>query len=65
MIKKRRLVLLFIAISFTSWAQPSGHSWDSIMKLTVIDHQRMMTLLNITSLRPGVDGYESQCSQCC
>lgn len=56
MIKKRRLVLLFIALSFTSWAQPSGHSWDSIMKLTVIDHQRMMTLLNITSLRPGVDG---------
>lgn len=50
------LLLFLIVFVISSWAQPSGHSWDSIRKLTEIDHQRMMTLLNITSLRPGVNG---------
>jgi len=58
MTKKGTAALLLFLIVFvvSSGAQPSGHSWDSIRKLTEIDHQRMMTLLNITSLRPGVDG---------
>ena len=53
------LLLFLIVFVISSGAQPSGHSWDSIRKLTEIDHQRMMTLLNITSLRPGVDGMNS------
>lgn len=50
-------LLIFLTVFVISaGAQPSGHSWDSIRKLTEIDHQRMMTLLNITSLRQGADG---------
>ena len=47
--------LLFVSL-FAAIAQPSGQQWDSIRKATAEDHQQMMTLLGITSLRPGVDG---------
>ena len=50
------LILFCIAFSFSSVAQPGTQSWDSIRKVTELDHQRMMDLLKITSLRPGVDG---------
>jgi hypothetical protein len=39
-------------------AQP-GPAWDSIKRVTEQDHQYMMGLLNIGSLRPGVNGMES------
>lgn len=39
-------------------AQPSAHFRDSIMKVTLADHHRMMSLLGIDSLRPGVNGMD-------
>jgi hypothetical protein len=50
------LILFCITFSFGSVAQPGTQSWDSIRKVSEMDHQRMMDLLKITSLRPGVDG---------
>jgi hypothetical protein len=52
------LLVLFIAIDSISVAQPAGHSWDSIKKQTALDHARMMSLLGIASLRPGVNGMD-------
>lgn len=55
--RKSSLIILLLVLSVTAaLAQPSRQQWDSIRKETVADHQRMMTLLGITSLRPGVDG---------
>ena len=58
MTQKRITALIFFCIifSFISIAQPGTQSWDSIRKVSELDHQRMMDLLKITSLRPGVDG---------
>jgi hypothetical protein len=55
--RKSSFIILLLLVSVTAaLAQPSRQQWDSIRKETVADHQQMMTLLGITSLRPGVDG---------
>jgi hypothetical protein len=51
------LIIFFLLVSvLTALAQPSRQQWDSISKVTAADHQLMMSVLGITSLRPGVDG---------
>jgi len=55
--KNSSLFILLLLVSVTAApGQPSRQQLDSIRKETVADHQQMMTLLGITSLRPGVDG---------
>ncbi len=50
-------IIFFLCASvLTAVAQPSRQQWDSIRKVTASDHQLMMSVLGITSLRPGVDG---------
>ena len=60
---KTLLSALFLFILTGSYlsAQP-GPAWDSIKKVTEQDHQYMMGLLNITSLRPGVNGMDPNAS---
>lgn len=50
------LLFLSICICASTNAQPSKPAMDSIRKLTELDHQLMMDLLNIKILRPGADG---------
>jgi hypothetical protein len=55
--EKFSLIIFFLFVSvLTAVAQPSGQKWDSIRKVTATDHQLMMSVLGIKSLRPGVDG---------
>ncbi len=55
--EKFSLIIFFLFVSvLTTVAQPSGQKWDSIRKVTAADHQLMMSVLGIKSLRPGVDG---------
>jgi hypothetical protein len=51
------ILFLFLTNSylFAQW----GPEWDSIKKVTEQDHSYMMNQLNITSLRAGVNGMES------
>jgi hypothetical protein len=51
------IIFFFVLTSSYLLAQP-GPAWDSIKKVTEQDHQYMMGLLNITSLRPGVNGMD-------
>lgn len=52
------LFLLLSCCLATTVAQPSAHFRDSIRKITLADHWRMMSLLGIDSLRPGVNGMD-------
>ena len=47
---------IVLIIIHSALAQPSRQATDSIRKLTEEDHRRMMRVLNIDSLRPGVNG---------
>src|SRR5687768_10482946 len=51
---------IFLFSSFlslaTAFAQPNRQAMDSIRKLTEQDHKQMLSLLGITSLRPGPSG---------
>jgi GH35 family endo-1,4-beta-xylanase len=49
---------LFITLLgvFYAGAQPNRKSLDSIRRLSELDHKKMMDLLHIDSLRPGVNG---------
>jgi hypothetical protein len=51
------IIFLFALICNSSFTQ-FGPAWDSIKKVNEQDHQYMMGLLNITSLRPGVNGMD-------
>ena len=58
--KKPLLILFFGAITcLNSFAQLSQQARDSINRLSSEDHQLMMKLLGITSLRPGPSGNPS------
>jgi hypothetical protein len=50
------LFCMIIVMVCSSYAQPGNQARDSIRKLTEQDHQKMMDLLQIKSLRPGRDG---------
>ena len=53
------LVLLLGLNVFAQQAQRRGNDrWAEMRRLTAEDHQRMMTLLGITSLRPGRNGMD-------
>lgn len=46
-----------VVLNISLFSQP-GSAWDSIRKVTEQDHQNLMRLMNITSLRPGVNGMD-------
>jgi len=52
------LFILSLVLICNSLFSQFGPAWDSIKKVTEQDHQYMMGLLNITSLRPGVNGMD-------
>jgi hypothetical protein len=49
-------VVIFCLNCFVSHAQLSKESADSLKPLTALDHQKMMSALNISTLRPGPSG---------
>jgi hypothetical protein len=59
-----KLIVVWLLLSFfcNSFAQetqrPAHNSWAEIRRLSAEDHQRMMELLGITSLRPGRNGMD-------
>jgi hypothetical protein len=50
---------LFFILTGSHLSAQFGPAWDSIKKVSEKDHQYMMDQLKITSLRPGVNGMES------
>ena len=54
----RFIFLLSLVLTCGSSFSQFGPAWDSIKRITEQDHQYMMGLLNITSLRPGVNGMD-------
>jgi hypothetical protein len=54
----RRIIFFFIFLATCNMlqAQFSQHARDSINRLSYTDHQQMMGLLGITSIRPGPSG---------
>ena len=57
-LKTSLLIILLFVLTSNSFFSQFGPAWDSIKKVTEQDHQYMMGLLNITSLRPGVNGMD-------
>lgn len=55
------LIFLFVNLNHLAQAQrPMTSSWEEIRRLSAEDHQRMMDLLGIKSLRPGRNGMNPQ-----
>jgi hypothetical protein len=53
-----KTILILWAVTFPiAFAQQNMTNRDSIRRLTDIDYKQMLEQLGITSLRPGVDGY--------
>jgi len=59
MIKKNVLFSLFVCLTVSAYSQFSKEKMDSINRLSQQDHQLMMKLLGISSLRPGPSGNPS------
>ncbi|HEX2628359.1 MAG TPA: hypothetical protein VHM26_05090, partial [Chitinophagaceae bacterium] len=53
----KKTLLLLLSLPFVKlYAQPSQATIDSIRKLTNEDYKQMLAQLNISSIRPGVNG---------
>ncbi|HUW91974.1 MAG TPA: hypothetical protein VMV74_02330 [Bacteroidales bacterium] len=56
------IILLGLTFFSNAGAQWISRTVDSIRKVTEADHREMMDQLNITSLRPGVNGMDPKAS---